>query len=134
MKGWKAVAGVLLVFFLGALAGGIGVYRFHRRTLDRFLQGGPGPVSEFYVRKLSRDLDLDASQRERVGAIVRRTAEEVRDVRETCRPRVDEILEKGRAEIRAGLRPDQQARFDEIVAERHRRRGKWHGGARGTGP
>ncbi len=134
MKGWKAVAGVVLIFFLGALAGSLGVYRFHRRTLDRFLRGGPDTVSDFYVRKLSRDLELDAAQKARVEAIVRRTGEEIREVRRECRPRIEEIFEKGRREIREGLRPDQQARFDGIVAERHRRGGRWQGKTRDPGP
>jgi len=123
MKGWKAVAGVVLVFFLGVLAGGIGVYRFHRHRMDRFFRGEPGAMSASLVHRLSRDLDLDASQRERVEAIARRTHEEMREVRQQNRPRVEEILERGRREIRAALRPEQQRRFDEIVEERrHRRR------------
>ena len=123
MKGWKAVAGVVLVFFLGVLAGGIGVYRFHRHRMDRFFRGDPGAMSGLLVHRLTRQLDLDASQRDRVDGIARRTHEEVREVRQRCRPQVEEILEKGRREIRAVLRPDQQARFDQIVAERrHRRR------------
>ncbi|HEX9206417.1 MAG TPA: hypothetical protein VF853_10885 [Candidatus Deferrimicrobiaceae bacterium] len=134
MKGWKAVAGVVLVFFLGVLAGGIGVYRYHRHRMDRFLRGEPGAVSGFLVQRLSRELDLDATQRARVADIVRRTHEEMQALRQQLHPQLEEIVEKGRREIHAELRPDQQARFDEIVAERHRRRGKWHGGARGTGP
>ena len=123
MKGWKAVAGVVLVFTLGVLAGGIGVYRYHRHRMDRFLRGEPGAIPGFLVQRLSRELDLDPPQRERVESIARRTQEEMREARRQLRPRVEEILEKGRGEIRAGLRPDQQARFDEIVAERrHRRR------------
>lgn len=82
----------------------------------------------FLVHRLSRDLDLDASQRERVESIARRTQEEMREARRQLRPRIKEIIEKGRGEIRAGLRPDQQARFDEIVAERRHRRERWRGG------
>lgn len=123
MKGWKAVAGVVLVFFLGVLAGGIGVYRFHRHRMDRFFRGEPGAVSGFLVHRLARQLDLDESQRVRVEAVVRRTHEEMQALRRQLHPRLEELMEKGRSEIRAGLRPDQQARFDEIVSERrHRRR------------
>ena len=134
MKAWKAVAGVVLVFVLGVLSGGIGVYRFHRSALDRFARGEPARVPEFYVRKLSHRLDLDPAQRERVETIVRRTVGEVRQVREECRPRIDEALEKGRRDIRAELRPEQQRRFDELDAERHRHRGRGRGGMRGPGP
>jgi len=56
----------------------------------------------FLVHRLSRDLDLDASQRERVESIARRTQEEMREARRQLRPRIEEIIEKGRGEIRAG--------------------------------
>ena len=124
MKGWKAVAGVVLVFFLGVLAGGIGVYRFHRHRMDRFFRGEPGAVSGFLLHRLSRELDLDESQRTRVADVVRRTQEEMQGLRQKVRPQLEELMEKGRREIRAGLRPDQQVRFDQIVAER-RHRGRW---------
>jgi hypothetical protein len=118
MKGWKAVAGVVLVFFLGVLAGGFGVYRFHRHKIDRLFRGGPEEVSEVLVRRLSRDLDLDAPQKARVEAIVRRSHEEMRALRQRFHPQFEEIFEKGRQEIRAALRPDQQRRFDATIAER----------------
>jgi len=124
MKGWKAVAGVVLVFLLGAAAGGIGVYRFHRHRMDRVFRGEPGIVSGFLVHRLNRELALDAQQKERVEAIVRRNQEEMRSVRQRFQPQVEEILEKGRREIRAELRPDQQQRFDTMAAERGMR-GRW---------
>jgi hypothetical protein len=134
MKGWKAVAGVVLVFLLGVAAGGIGVYRYHRKAFDRFARGGPEMVSEYFVRRMSRQLDLDPSQKERIEAVVRRTADEAREARQQFRPRMEEIFEKGRREIRAELRPEQQRRFDEIESERRNRRDRWRGGMRGPGP
>jgi len=124
MKGWKAVAGVTLVFLLGVAAGGIGVYSFHRHRMDRFFRGEPGAVSGFLVHRLSRELDLDASQKPRVEAIVRRSEEEMRALRQQFRPQFEVILAKGRQEIRAELRPDQQQRFDAMTAERGMRR-RW---------
>ena len=124
MKGWKAVAGVLLVFLLGVAAGGIGVYRFHRHRMDRFFRGEPGAVSGFLVHRLSRELDLDAQQKARVEAIARRSEEEMRTLRQQLRPQFEEILSRGRQEIRAELRPDQQQRFDAMDAERGMRR-RW---------
>ena len=134
MKGWKAVAGVVLVFFLGVLAGGIGVYRFHRQRMDRVFRGEPGAMSGFLVQRLSRELDLDATQRTRVADVVRRTHEEMQTLRRQLHPQLGELMEKGRREIRAELHPDQQARFDRIVEERHRRGRRWRGGVRDAGP
>ena len=124
MKGWKAVAGVVLVFLLGVAAGGVGVYGFHRHRMDRFFRGEPGACSGFLIHRLSRELDLDASQKTRVEAIVRRSEEEMRALRQQFRPQFEEILAKGRQEIRAELRPDQQQRFDTMIAERAMRR-RW---------
>jgi hypothetical protein len=43
-------------------------------------------------------------------------------LRQQFRPQFEAILEKGRKEIRAELRPDQQQRFDAMAAERGMRR------------
>jgi hypothetical protein len=42
----------------------------------------------------------------------------MRALRQRFHPRFEEIFEKGRKEIRAELRPDQQRRFDAMIAER----------------
>jgi hypothetical protein len=124
MNVWKAVAGVTLVFLLGVAAGGLGVYSFHRHRVDRFFRGEPGAVSGFLVHRLSRDLGLDAPQKTRVEAIVGRSEEEMRALRQQFRPQFEEILAKGRREVRAELRADQQRRFDAMTAERGMRR-RW---------
>ncbi len=55
------------------------------------------------VARLTRELDLDAAQQEKVRAVLERT-----------RDQVHEIVEKSRAEIRALLRPDQQEKLDRM--------------------
>lgn len=107
MKNWKAIVGVLLVFVLGMMAGGlgtIGVIR-HRLVTRGF--------SDVIVRRLSWELRLDAGQRQQVRIIVSEAQQEMRPVRER-------VFENAESKIRAALRPDQQAKFDELVAKSKR--------------
>jgi Spy/CpxP family protein refolding chaperone len=118
MKRWKAIAGVLLVFVLGMIAGGLvslGVIRHQWRTR------GQGAMTDFIVRRMSWRLRLDPTQREQLRAIVKEGQQEIQAVRKQVQPQVDEIFSRSDAKVRAILRPDQQARFDALVAERKER-------------
>ena len=97
--------------------------------------GGEGAGREgLYSGKALDRLGVSAEQKAQIRDVlgkyrpetepaVRQLAAERRALRRQLHPRLEELMEKGRSEIRAGLRPDQQARFDEIVSERrHRRR------------
>jgi uncharacterized membrane protein len=125
---------VLAVFCLGAAAG---VFVGRRMdTADRQGRGGPmpgfggpggprggpggGPPPQVLLERLTRDLSLDAAQRDKV-----------RDVLEASRPRVERLQREARDgfeaeqralhdEIRTLLTPDQQERFDRLI-ERGRR-------------
>jgi Spy/CpxP family protein refolding chaperone len=115
MKNWKAIVGVIAVFVLGALAGsfmtvGIIRHRFHRG------QAGQA-MADHIVRKLSWDLRLDATQREQLRAIVNDGRKEMH----ALRPQIEAILTRSEAKVRAILRPDQQEKFDKLVAERKAR-------------
>ena len=118
MKRWKAIAGVLLVFVLGMIAGGLvslGVIRHQWRTR------GPGAMTDFIVRRMSWRLRLDATQREQLRAIVQEGQQEIQAARKQVQPQIDEIFSRSDAKVRAILHPDQQERFDVLVAERKER-------------
>ena len=107
----RALAAVLLlaVFLAGAVAGAAGLALGGRAFGHEGRRGRP-------LERLSRELDLDAAQRREVREILRRQ-------RERMRP----MFEETRQEIRAVLRPDQQARFDALPrpGERPRRHQNW---------
>ncbi len=132
MKRWKAIAGVLLVFATGMAAGALLTQRYHQGRMERILSGRPGAAADIVVRRLSRSLDLDTAQRERVRTIVTETRREMEEIRKPFRPRIEEALDRSRARIREVLRPDQQARFDRLTAEWKAR--KEGGGRRPGGP
>ena len=119
MKNWKAIAGIVLVFVLGMLAGGlvtVGVIR------HKLMTNPSQAVANAVVRRLSWELRLNAAQREQLRGIVAEAQGQIKLVRREIQPEVAKILDDAVAKVRATLRPEQQAKFDRIVAER---RAKW---------
>ena len=120
MKNWKVVIGIIAVFVLGLIAGGLvtlGVIR-HRVPFGR----GPQAMTNFIVRRLSWDLRLDAQQREQLRGIVQESQQQMKAVRQQVHPQVEAILDRADTRIRAILQPNQVETFDKLVAER---RAKW---------
>jgi len=106
----KGMFAVALVFALGVVFGAalsVVLLRLHGdfpRPVGSFgrhsvgLHGGRGPLG-----RLARDLKLDRDQQTKIEAILERT-----------HGAIQESLEETHREIRAILRPDQQARFDRM--------------------
>jgi len=121
MKKAKIIAGLMLVFILGALSGALGTGVVLKRH-HPFFSGKPEDRKTFILKRLTRELDLSAEQQVRIGAIIDRvqseTFKQIREGRRLMRQK----LASGFAEIRKELTPEQQRRFDEVKAERDRRR------------
>jgi Spy/CpxP family protein refolding chaperone len=117
---WFAVFAV--VVFASGVASGILIDRLvgPRPPVAAFggFRGGPNPAR--LAGQLSRELSLTAEQSARVQAIFEQRRGQVRrmhrDLRAEARRRF--VQEQGsiRAEIRAVLTPEQQAKFDELLA------------------
>jgi Spy/CpxP family protein refolding chaperone len=122
MKRWKAIVGILLVFFLGALAGVLATYAVYPQRMEGVARGEPGRTREFIVRRLTRDLNLDQAQSEQLGAIVRETHAQLRELRKKIRPETEEIMARSQDRVRAILRPDQREKYEKIIAEHRKRR------------
>jgi len=121
MKRWKSILGVLLVFLLGALAGGAVYHRFGHKRVEAVLSGRGGATVDLIVKRLSRSLDLDPAQRDQVRAIVTETRRDIVEIRKPVQPQIEATFERSRIRIRAILRPEQQEKFDRIQAERRKR-------------
>ena len=121
MKNIKFVLCILLIFLLGAVSGGLVMHMAYRSNMEMFLKGDRNAREEILLNRLSRKLDLNESQREKVRAIVEETHAEMNKIRKQYRPQMEAVLEKSRAEVRLILRPDQLAKFEKFVAERKAR-------------
>lgn len=120
MKKWKAIAGVVVVFLLGTVAGALVTHQIYQHRMESFMRGGPRP--EMIVQRLNHELHLDAAQLTQLRSIVQETSSEIREVRKQIRPRIREILERSQDKVRAILRPDQREKYEKIIAERKKRR------------
>jgi len=112
----KATAYLLItcVFLLGVVAGGAAVMAWTSNERAAIWRDGP-PAQKHKAHVLSRKLDLDPDQEQRVAAILGTDADESREILRDHRAHVDE-------EIRTVLRPDQRQRFERIVEQRPHRR------------
>jgi Spy/CpxP family protein refolding chaperone len=113
MKKWKVVTGIIAVFILGAVAGGV---ISHGICWHRPHWGEIHP-REVVVRKLSRKLHLDANQKAQVEVIVNDAHNQMREMRRETQPKIDSIMGNAQAKIRAILRPDQKAEFEKLIAK-----------------
>ena len=117
MKNWKAIAGVVLVFILGALAGAIVAHRVCHHRIESILTGGSEVRREMIVHRMTHRLDLDDSQRRQLDTIMNETHTQVAAARRQIQPQVDEIISRSQDKVRAILRPDQRDKFEKFIAE-----------------
>jgi Spy/CpxP family protein refolding chaperone len=100
------ILAVVGVFALGLICGAALLFAGARLMRSHSLPFGPRSsdrAGRYAIAHMTRELDLDAEQQEKVRAVIERT-----------RGHVHEALEQSRAEIRALLRPDQQEKFDRM--------------------
>ena len=122
MKNWKAIVGIGLVFLLGMAAGGLVTLRFAKKQLQRIAHGEPAFTTDEIVRALRHRLNLDATQRDQVRAIVAATQQQIQTIRQQSDPQLGSAIQTAVSQVRAVLRTDQREEFDRLVAER---RGRW---------
>ena len=113
LKIWLVLLGV---FVLGCVTGAAltGLYR-SRASGDRSEAREKAMHERF--ENMRRELNLTDEQTTAVRAILDETREEYRTLRTELRPRFEEPRQKARTRIRALLTPEQQQRFDAMVAQ-----------------
>jgi Spy/CpxP family protein refolding chaperone len=117
---WKLVAGFLLVFVAGGIAGAAlgGLYARH----FFFEIHRPGSVGDRMKQRLRTELSLTPEQVAKVSPIVDKTAAQLQEIRRDTGRRVHEIMTEAHKEIAANLTDEQRQKLQQIE-ERHRR---WH--------
>jgi len=115
LKVWLVL---LVVFVLGSITGAAltGLYR-SRSGADR-----PERAMHERFEKMRSELNLTDEQTKSVSAILDDTRNEYRSLRAELRPRFEEPRQKARTKIRALLTPEQQQKFDALVAQQDTQR------------
>lgn len=121
MKKWKAIAGVLLVFILGGLAGAFGTMCICRHRGEWMMRGGPHAYGERVVRRLDHELKLSEEQRRQVEVIVNDTRTEIRELRKQAQPKIDAVFNQAVGRISAILSPEQRVKFEKFVEKKRER-------------
>ncbi len=125
MKGfsWKAGVVLLVTFVLGGVAGGFAMRATHHKRFGRHFGGPPHEAREkFLVEAMSRRLDLDDGQRDKIRTIIESHRDERRAISEKCRPEHDALRDKVDAEVAAVLTPEQKKLHEELRERRAKRR------------
>jgi Spy/CpxP family protein refolding chaperone len=106
---------LVAVFALGAVTGVALTSLYRSRT-------GGSEAREKAARerfeKMRTELSLTDQQTQSVRAILDETRNEYRALRTELKPRFEEPRQKARARIRALLTPEQQQKFDAMIAQR----------------
>ena len=118
LKGYVAL---LLVFVLGLLCGGAGSRALLQRRYARLFKDRFAVFEHRRLGALSHRLDLDDAQEDSVRQIMSKYGQQrrqlSRDILDRCGGPLRAQKNQLDAEIRALLRPEQQARYDELVKD-----------------
>ena len=90
----KVIAGVLAVFLLGGIIGGLGAGIYLRQRVEQFTRKAPKDHKELFMERLSRALDLKESQKAEVEQIVTDSMTEVRELIQRSRVEFEQITER----------------------------------------
>jgi len=115
----KAGLWLALVFLLGAAVGGVFGYSFaHRAQADTSRVASQLSEPERRAKRvadMTKELGLTDEQRSTVDAIIHRTHDDMKAVREKAEGDVDALRQRARDEIRLILTPEQKPKFEEMV-------------------
>jgi Spy/CpxP family protein refolding chaperone len=112
----KAALWVGVVFLLGAALGGVLGYLFAHRPVN----AANPPLSEperraRRVEELTKELTLTPQQAQQVDAILQQRHAETKAIHEQTETQLDSVRQKGRAQVRAILTPEQLPKFEEFL-------------------
>lgn len=120
---WKGWLVLVVVFVLGAVTG-VGLGGVYRSKTDASFRGSPGRNREAMFEKMRTDLNLTEEQSKEMRTVLNETGNDFRALRNELRPRYEELRLKTRGRMRALLTPEQEGKFDSLMAEIDARRQK----------
>jgi Spy/CpxP family protein refolding chaperone len=123
----KAALWVGAVFLLGAALGGVLGFLFAHRSVN----ASNPPLNEperraQRVQELTKELSLNPQQVQQVDSLLQQRHAESKALRDQTDAQLDAIRQKGRAQLRTILTPDQLPKFEDFlkrVDEQRKRNG-----------
>ncbi len=126
----KAALWVGAVFLLGAALGGVLGYLFAHRPVS----AANPPLSEperraHRIEELTKELSLTPQQAQQLDGILLQWHAETKAIHDQSDAQIESIRQKGRAQVRAILTPEQVPKFEELLKRKDEER-KRNGPAR----
>jgi Spy/CpxP family protein refolding chaperone len=121
MNRWKSWLGIISVFVIGAVIGGLVTSILIRHHIIRVTRFGPPRFEEVVMNRMAHDLDLTEDQRAEIRRITREFDPRFRDIMTGSREEVSRLQEELEARIKEILTPEQIERFEENIERMHRR-------------
>ena len=124
-KPWQVYLVLIGIFVAGGLSGWVvanGVARRHPSL--------PTPPEVWIARQIAhvaQELKLTPEQKESIKPIVKRTTEELDNLRRQSMPAVHGILERMETDIAKQLTPEQRTKFEQTLKERREARRQLRG-------
>jgi hypothetical protein len=107
---------VVVVFMLGALAGGLSLNLYERLTASGKAPDTVRPRDHAFD-KLKKTLELSKDQQDSIRQIVDETFDKYGDIKKDVEPRIVPVRQAARDRIRAILSPDQLVKYEDMVRE-----------------
>jgi hypothetical protein len=129
----KLASGVLLVFFVGVLAGSLGTGYYYKERVKKFEERGGLPVSEriqVILGRFSNDLNLTSEQRTEFEKIVREAQEKISAIEKENQTEIENINEKMFTSIKEKLTDEQKVKLEEMLKRMKNFRERFLGGQR----
>jgi len=120
----KVIAGVLAVFLLGGIIGGLSAGIYLRQRVEQFVRKAPKDHKDLFMERLSRELDLKESQKAEMEKIVTDSMIEVRELIQRSRIEFDQITERRNAQFKAILTPEQYRKLEKMEQRLRERWGR----------
>ena len=114
MPAWLRATLLLAIALAAGVALGVGYER--RRGMTHDMSGGH---SEHMIQQLTRDLELDASQRDTVMKIFAHRQSAIDSAWNAVQPHVHATIDSTLREIGGVLKPEHLAKYRRMVDERH---------------
>lgn len=120
MKVWSVFLLAVVIFFAGAITGGLVVGSRPRQ--QPVAQLPPIPLRPQlrmeFLRRMDRELHLTTNQYVHIEAIIHSSHERMQKLLEPITPQAEEEARKVKKDIRAELTPEQEKKFDELLKAR----------------
>ena len=120
MKVWAVFLLAVVIFFAGAITGGLVVGSHPHQQPVAQLPPIPlrPPLRMEFLRRMDRELRLTTNQYQHVEAIIRSSHERMQKLLEPITPQAQEETRKMKKEIAAELTPEQEKKFEELLKAR----------------